>query len=306
MSGSFWQRLVRGTVRRQARADWDAFAGTDWPTTIMSTAVTDRFHAKQGRSTGRLIMHAAGRPLSVYLKRHYRLPWWQGWLASLYPGGNWSPALQEWAHLEWAQVHGFPVPGPVAAAEFIGPAGRLQSCLAVEELVGMLPLHEAIPAAATALDAPTFRRWKTGIALEVARLSWELHRRRRFHKDLYLCHFYIPGADVSRIPLWRGRVHLIDLHRLGHHPWTGPIWQIKDLAQLLYSSEIAGVTARDRLTFWKRYLGPQRRRWPGRLLRSCVLGKWQRYRRHNRPEASAAVPPQPGQATRGAPPKSAA
>jgi heptose I phosphotransferase len=281
MTESIWQRLVQGVLRIRQRADWSRFAGPGWAERIMTTTVTDRFHAKQGRSTGRWIIQAGDQRLAVYLKRHYRLAWWRGVLAAVWPERNWSPALQEWRNLEWAQAQGLPVPAAVAAGEYIGPWGRLQSFLAVEELAGMLPLHEAVPAAAAALDPPAFERWKRGLMAEMVRLTRDLHDRRCFHKDLYLCHFYIPEADTRTLPRWRGRVHLIDLHRLGHHPWTWRLWQIKDLAQLLYSSEVPGVTARDRLRFWRLYLGPQRRTWAGRWLRRLVVAKWQRYRRHN-------------------------
>jgi heptose I phosphotransferase len=247
----------------------------------MHLAVTDRFHAKQGRSTGRWIMQADGRRLAVYLKRHYRLPWWRGLLALLWPGGAWSPAVQEWRNLRWAQGQGLPVPRPVAVGEWIGPGLGLQSFLAVEELTGMLPLHEAIPNAASHLDATRFAHWKRGLTAEVARLSRELHRRRWFHKDLYLCHFYVSPANGEMPPNWRGQVHLIDLHRLSHHRWTALLWRIKDLAQLLYSSEVVGVTARDRLRFWRLYLGPDRQRRSSRWLRRIIVLKWRRYRQHN-------------------------
>jgi hypothetical protein len=287
MSESFWQRLTRGTRQLRERPDWGNFAGTDWPDTIMAVAVTDRFHAKQGRSTGRWIVEQEGRRLAVYLKRHYRLPWWQGLLAALWPGRGWSPALQEWHHLEWARAAGLPVPAAVAAAEYIGPWGRLQSFLAVEELHGMLPLHEAIPAAAAALDPLTFHRWKRSLIVEMARLTRALHDNCWFHKDLYLCHFYIAREDTETLPPWRGRVHLIDLHRLGRHPWTWPLWQAKDLAQLLYSSSVVGVSTRDRLRFWREYLGPRRHLWSSQWLRRGILLKWWSYRRHNRKRRAA-------------------
>jgi heptose I phosphotransferase len=251
----------------------------------MNVAVTDRFHAKQGRSTGRWILYADGREsrrLSVYLKRHYRLPWWDRLLASFWPGGGRSPAFQEWEHLEWARRVGVPTPEAVAAAEYVGPWGRLRSVLAVEELDGMVPLQEAVPLAAAALAPADFRRWKRGLIAEMARLTRLLHDRRRFHKDLYLCHFYIARADAAVAePAWRGRVFLIDLHRLGRHPWTWPWWRIKDLAQLLYSTEIAGIDTRDRLYFWQAYRGPWPRRGADRWLVRLVLFKWRRYRRHN-------------------------
>jgi len=278
---SFWQRLFRGVRRLRHRSDWDNVLGPGWPDRVMGVTVTDRFHAKQGRSTGRLILRQADGTLPVYLKRHYRLPWWSRLLATLWPGRGWSPALAEARHLEWARRQGVPVPGVVAAGEYIGPWGRLQSFLAVEELVDMLPLHEAIPLAARRLDASAFLRWKRGLLREMVRLTRLLHDRRRFHRDLYLCHFYVARDDTAAAPEWRGRVHVIDLHRLAHHAWTWRLWQSKDIAQLLYSSDVAGVTARDRLLFWRLYLGEERRTWTGRWLRRLILLRWGFYRRHN-------------------------
>jgi heptose I phosphotransferase len=145
----------------------------------------------------------------------------------------------------------------------------------------MLPLHEAIPAAMRRLDACTFRRWKRGLAAELARLAAELHSRRRFHKDLYLCHFYIAEEDTARLPAWHGCVRVIDLHRLAHHPWTWPLWLAKDLAQLWYSSEISGVEMRDRVAFWRAYrqahAGAARSGW----LRALIRIKVWSYRRHS-------------------------
>jgi heptose I phosphotransferase len=290
---SLWRRLFGGGRRLSERADWAAFAGGDWADRILGLEISDRFHAKQGRSTCRWVLHAPGpdggeRRLAVYLKRHYRLPWWQGLLAAFWPGGNWSPAFAEFEHLEWARALGVPVPDVVAAAEFIGPWGRFQSVLAVEELAGMLPLHEAVPLAATRLDADTFRLWKRGLVAEMARLTRILHDRRYFHKDLYLCHFYISRDDTAAVPEWRGRVYLIDLHRLARHPWTWRRWQTKDLAQLLYSSEVPGVDARDRLHFWREYHGSDGGE--GGWLRRYVLFKWRRYRRHNARRKAASGP----------------
>ncbi len=281
MRDTLWQRLFRGVRRLWQRPDWLSFMRPDWVESIMEVAVTDRFHAKQGRSTGRWILYRGDRRLAVYLKRHYRLSWWRGWLATVWPQGEWTPALQEWRRLEWARAQRLPVPAAVAAGEFIGPWGRLCSFLAVEELSDMVPLHEAVPAAAGYLDLQSFQQWKRGLIAEMAHLTRALHEQRRFHKDFYLCHFYIPRKHTRENPVWQGQVHLIDLHRLGHHPWSWPLWQIKDLAQLVYSSEVSGVEARDRLRFWRAYLGAQRRKGWARWLRWCLLAKWRRYREHN-------------------------
>ena len=74
---------------------------------------------------------------------------------------------------------------------------------------------------------------------------------------------------------------LIDLHRLAHHPWTWWWWLLKDLAQLLYSSEVTGVDVRDQVAFWKAYRGPAARRNRLALAGRLVVMKWRRYRTHN-------------------------
>src|SRR5258708_5648489 len=202
----------------------------------MDVTVADRFHAKQGGSIGRWTLTAGGRDLVVYLKRHYRLPRLAGLLAALFPSRPRTPGVQEWHHLEWAKKQGLPVPRAVAAGEFVGPWGRLQSFLAVEELTGMLPLHEAIPLAAERLPATAFAAWKRGLIAEMARVARALHDRHWYHKDLYLCHFYIPEADTRRTPPgWARRVYLIDFHRLNRHRLASFSFRAKDLAQLLYS-----------------------------------------------------------------------
>jgi len=49
------------------------------------------------------------------------------------------------------------------------------------------------------------------------------------------------------------------------------------------------VTARDRLRFWRYYLGPARRGAVGRWLRRLIFFKWQRYRRHNAKKEASVV-----------------
>lgn len=286
---SLWHRLRRGVRLFRKQADWDRFAGGGWPDRIMAEPLTDRGHQKQGRSIGRKVFADGPDTLSVYLKRHFTLSRWAGLLATLFPNRAWSPGLQEWQRLCWAKEQGFPVPRAVAAGQFVGPWGRLQGFLATEELHGMLPLHEAVPLASRTLDAQAFARWKRGLVAELARLARELHRRKVFHKDLYFCHFYIPETLTRSVPAdWTDRAVMIDLQRLARHTLTGAWWQVKDLAQLMFSSEVEGVTARDRARFWKLYRkGWPDGRGPGEWLRPLVRWKWRLYRRHNERKPSA-------------------
>jgi heptose I phosphotransferase len=198
--------------------------------------------------------------------------------------------LQEWQHLKWAAAEGFPVPRPVAAGQMVGPWFRLQGFLAIEELHGMLPLHEAIPLAAKRLDAAKFASWKVGLTEELARLARELHQRHVFHKDLYFCHFYILESLTRSLPAtWFKGVVMIDLHRLARHPLTRLWWQAKDLGQLLYSSDVPGVTLRDRLRFWKLYRAGWDSSRPGAWLLSLIRWKDRFYRRHARRRQTVAA-----------------
>ena len=284
-STSWLRRLTAGGWELYARPEWTSRAGPDWPTRIMHFESTGHFEAKQGRSTGRCVLDSAEGALVVYLKRHYRHPRWRGVLATFRPG-HWSAGMHEYRQLRWASTHRIAVPRVLAAGEFVGPWGRMQSFLAIEELTGMLPLDQAIPLALRELAPEAFRKWKKGLALELARVVRFLHERNRFHKDLYLCHFFVRRSDTARVPEWRNNIYMIDLHRFAHHPLTRTRWRSKDLGQLMFSSEIEGIGARDRLRFWRAYLAPDTdsRRW----LRSIVLLRAERYRRHNAAMAARA------------------
>jgi Lipopolysaccharide kinase (Kdo/WaaP) family len=281
--GSLWSRWAHGFRKVRTAPDWQEFAGPDWLDRIMSVEVTDRLFKKQGRSIARWTLTAAnGRQLVVFLKRHYVLPRKHGLLAVLFPRRARSPALQEWEHLNWAEKHGLPVPRAVAAGELVGPKGRMQSFIAIAELTGMFPLHEAVPAAQRALGPADFARWKESLSAELVRLSVSFHGRHVFHKDWYFCHFYIDETDTRRVPdTWAGRVRVIDLHRMARHRLTGPWRRAKDLAQLLYSSDVSGVTDADRRGFWARYRPHTRFPWLVALLARL---KCRVYQRNNAPK----------------------
>lgn len=275
----WWRRFWRGEQKLVTTHRWNQLVEPSLLATIMTVSVTDRFHAKQGRSTGRWVVPTRkGDRLVVYLKRHYQLPWWQRLLALCWPSGHWSPATQEWKHLRWCLAHGVPVPEPLAYGEYSGPGLRLQSFLAIAELTDMEPLHEMIPDATLHLPPDRMARWKRHVVAKIAHVTKLLHDQNRFHKDLYLCHFYLPASAIG---VSAAGMHLIDLHRLGHHPWLGWRWQVKDLAQLLYSSYIAGVTNRDRLRFLHQYLNCRKLDTAGRRLLLAVQAKAAKYLRHN-------------------------
>src|SRR4051794_21026619 len=95
MISALRQRLWHGVWHERCQPDWFEFVAPDWRDTIFHTAVRDRFHAKQGRSVARWALRSGDRRLTVYLKRHFRAPWWQRWAAALWPGRGWSAAWRE-------------------------------------------------------------------------------------------------------------------------------------------------------------------------------------------------------------------
>jgi heptose I phosphotransferase len=62
------------------------------------------------------------------------------------------------------------------------------------------------------------------------------------------------------------------------HRFTGPWRKAKDLAQLLYSSDVPGVTEADRARFWAKYRVGVRWAW---LVAWLARSKWRIYRRKN-------------------------
>jgi heptose I phosphotransferase len=279
--GSLWQRWSRGVNWMWINEHYRAFLPEDLNLTVMSLASLDRFYAKQGRSTARVVLGNANRPLAVYLKRHFRLPWSARLAALFVPSGGYSPAAAELAHLQRVRKLGIDVPDAVAAGERIGPRADLRSFLMVAELSGCSPLNELLPQLAGGVGAGDFARLKRRLIAEMARITATLHVARVFHKDLYLCHFFADPASLHPVTA-APRVFLIDLHRLREHRLGSNWWRWKDLGQLLYSTYgLGGITDRDRFRFWQRYCrlaGINRQGLHARVVRLRAA----RYLAHNR------------------------
>jgi heptose I phosphotransferase len=274
-AGSFWRRLVRGSGWTWIDERFRAALPADIEERVMTLESRDRYHAKQGRSTARVVFHTGARPLSVYLKRHFRLPWRCRLAALIDPAGAHSPGAAERLHLTRVRALGIAVPEVVAAGERIGPWGRLQSFLMIADLIESQPLHEALPEMARRLDPAAFAAWKRTLVGALAGITATLHRASLFHKDLYLCHFFLDARSDDP------RLTLIDLHRLGHHPGWPLRWRWKDLGELLFSTYgVLGIDDRDRLRFWRHYRRQLGLLWPGWQAR-MIVRKAARYQAHN-------------------------
>jgi heptose I phosphotransferase len=279
--GSIMKRWIHGIDWAWVNEKYRGFLPENPAATVMSLDSSDRFHAKQGRSTARVVLHQADSALPVYLKRHFHLPWPARIAALFNPAGRHSPAAAEWVRLERVRTLGISVPEVVAAGERIGPRAELQSFLMIAELTGSTALNELLPRLAICLDIASFAALKRRVVAEMATITAALHRSRLFHKDLYLCHFFLDPKS-SAAGTERPTLNVIDLHRLEEHRYLGDWWRWKDLAQLLFSTEgVTDISVRDRARFWKlycRYAGIKRPALHARIVRLRAA----RYSEHNR------------------------
>jgi heptose I phosphotransferase len=279
--GSIWERWARGVSWTWVNERYRALVPEDLEVTAMTLESRDRYHAKQGRSTARVILQRAELPLPVYLKRHFQVPWPSRLAALLAPAGRHSPASAEWARLEHVRGLGIDVPDVVAAGERIGPHAGLSSFLMLAELTGRQAINEALAILVDRLQPADLAELKRRVIVEMARITATLHAARVFHKDLYLCHFFMDVHQPGTIGD-RARVTLIDLHRLSEHRVWPDWWRWKDLGQLLFSTYgVEAITDRDRRRFWKCYrrlAGIRRPSWHERMIKLRAA----RYREHNR------------------------
>jgi len=274
---SLWQRLTTTVTRSAHSPAWEA--GVSTQADVMRWPDGERHHAKQGRSIGLFRFRSEHGQINAYVKRHFRISTLHGLVTTLFPNWTMGPGRCEQKNIETARSLGIPVPKVLAVGEHVGPWGRMQSYIAIEELPRMIALHEAIPLAAKRLGSSLFRDWKAGLVREVARLCKLLHDSGNYHCDLYLCHFFIDEAMTGVIPQeWRERVWLIDFHRFTRARLASFWLRTKDLAQLLYSSSVDGVGLRDLVMFWRAYCGTR----SFHLLRRLVVWKANLYRRHNK------------------------
>lgn len=258
----FWIAHKYRTILAAAAADsYDA---------VLKLRPQDHFVEKQGRSTGRYAISGRDGRLSVYLKKYFRLPWWQ----RLFGSAKRFPGPLELANLQRVAALGIAVPEPVVAGAERGSACK--SLLALRELEGFVSLHQFIPARLTGPDTPEQRAMRRVLTERLADVARRLHAADLYHRDLYLCHFFIretPGAADGF------DLVLIDFTRLIQSRLAR--WRVKDLAQFLFSSDLPGITRTDRLRFFKQYLRVGKLDSSARRLLRRIQRKAARYQRHN-------------------------
>jgi len=224
------------------------------------------------RGTDRVVLRGIdGAPVEAFLKRYLPLPareYLKSWLGGkpLFTDG----ALHEWEALVAFHEHDLPTIIPLAAARL--PDGR-SCCLTL----GLGPHCRASDLLPRLLSAGTAaRQERLALIRRIAELVGRMHRAHFAHQDCYLVHFFVLERDNEQA------IALIDLQRVILPGQFRRRWQVKDLAQLLYSAP-AQLSRSDRWRFWCEYValaGPELRR--DRTLLRAILAKAGRMSRRAR------------------------
>jgi hypothetical protein len=101
------------------------------------------------------------------------------------------------------------------------------------------------------------------LSCSLAEFARKFHTAGFRHRDFYLCHIFVAETVPGKIELT-----LIDLQRVFRPRDTTGRWRVKDLAQLNYSADEAGVGYNWRLRFFRDYAAGETRQAKRRLLRA--------------------------------------
>jgi len=151
-----------------------------------------------------------------------------------------TPAEREVAGVRLLVEAGIPTVPLVAW----GVLGDRRSFVIVEDLAGYRPGDKLLET-----GGGTFEQ----LLEPTADLAARLHNAGLHHRDLYLCHFFIPRAEGAGEPL-----RLIDCARVKRLPrfLTRFRWVVKDLSQFWYSTlKHPEITDDQRLAWLRRYAG---------------------------------------------------
>ncbi len=217
-----------------------------------------------------------GKQVALYLKRYGKPSfrqlckrWWLGRSKTATADSDFYAAIR-------LAEYGISVPRPIALGRQMGRVGELRSFVLTEELPHADALERLLPQ----------RRQgnKTEYALlndrkklieQIALLVRQLHRSGFYHRDLYLSHIFL-CQEASGLE----KLCLIDLQRVFQPRLCRRRWQVKDLAQLYYSSREYGNRG-DILRFLKFYFQCDRLDNSHKQIVRAVARKTRRIARHD-------------------------
>jgi heptose I phosphotransferase len=175
-----------------------------------------------------------GQKIETYVKRYLPLPLKEYFKAAI----SSKPLFKIGAIHEWEAIiafHNESIPTMIPIAAGMLPDGR-----SVNITLGITDYTRA----SDIFNAGPSRNERISLISKIAELAGRMHAAGFAHQDFYLVHLFVTDVDKKVLP--------IDLQRLIMGKQFSARWQIKDLAQLLYSAK-PYVSKTDILRFWKKY-----------------------------------------------------
>ena len=206
---------------------------------------------------GRKTLRFSSGGQDYFLKAHSGVGWKEIFKNLLFLRLPVVGAGNEWHGAHWLRQLGIDTLTPAAYGSRGRNPARRKSFIITEALPPAVTLEDYChgwgEGQRTASDRLRVKRW---LITRLATIARTLHRSGANHRDFYLCHFLmsLPEEDGMAI-LARGRIFLIDLHRMQLRRKTPVRWAVKDVAGLYFSSMDAGLTTRDCFRFMKAYSG---------------------------------------------------
>lgn len=160
----------------------------------------------------------------------------------------------EWENILILRSLGIGSVTPVACGRrrTAGQRDVMESCLITLGLDTAQPLDAYYNTVLASLPPRDRSRQKRSLIQETAHVVGKMHRRRLYHQDMHLRHFYVEPNTEGNFQLY-----LIDLQPLIHTWWIKH--KIKDLARLyLDTLTHVSVTRADRWRFYRNYTGRRR------------------------------------------------
>ena len=209
------------------------------------------------------------RPVKIYLKRYDRPPILgqiRNWLSHHCRG---SFAQLERQTADRLAAAGTSTPRVVACGERWGAVFEQRSFLMTEEVKDSRSLESRLP---SCFDGPPVPQKRCDFIGRLALFIKRFHETGYRHRDLYLSHIFCSDS---------GEFCVIDLARASR-PIRQRRFQVKDIAQLHYSTPARLVTPADRLRFYLAYVDRRRLLPQDKALIRRVVRKALRMARHNR------------------------
>ena len=171
--------------------------------------------------------------------------------------------------LEELQKADVPIPQTIACGGQWSGVFEKKSFIITLEIPNAHSLETRLPDAFTGSSVQDRQDFTKKLADFIRRFHATGYR----HRDLYLCHIFLTQT---------GQLYLIDLHRTFKPKLLSKRYQIKDLAQLYYSSPGDTIYNTDRLRFYFAYTQKSKLSPPDKAMIRRIVAKAQKIARHDR------------------------